>query len=219
MNPVDTRLAELDRTLRGPARLKRCLLAEVRDGLDDAVAAHREAGLDEAAAHARAAAEFGGAAEVAPLFQRELVAAQARSTAVLLASAFPALMLGWDLLWRSGVVAGGPAGPVVGALARLQDIGSWTVAIGALAVLAVLGRGAARAVDPRRQARLIAGIGKAGALTCGGASLAMNLVALPYTARLLTSSPLVAAAYLTSAVILVLVIRSVRRTWRLVRPD
>lgn len=219
MNPVEATVAELDRALHGPARLKRCLLAEVRNGLDDAVEAHREAGLDEPAARAHAAAEFGGAAEIAPLLQRELVAAQARRTAALLAVAFPSLVLGWDLVWRTGFGWTDPIEPVVGALARLQDVVGWGVAIGAAAALMLLARGATRAVDPRRQARLIGHLGKAAALLSGGAALAMNLVALPATVRLLATSPITAGAYLTSAVLLVIVVRSVRRTQRLARLD
>lgn len=217
MNPVHATVAELDRTLRGPARLKRCLLAEVRHGLDDAVAAHREAGLDEPAARARAAAEFGTAPQIAPLLQRELMAAQVRRTALLLALAFPGLLLGWDLMWHSGVAWSGPATPTVRAMAQLQDLLSGGIGVGAVLVLLVLARGAGRSVDPGRHARVVGQLGTIGVLSCGGTALAMNLMALPQTVQLITTTPFAALAYLVSAAVLVAVARSLRRTQRLAR--
>jgi hypothetical protein len=58
---IDGYLAELDRVLYGPRRVKADLLAEVRGGLIDAAEAHERAGLDPEAAERMAVANFGGA--------------------------------------------------------------------------------------------------------------------------------------------------------------
>ena len=74
VSPVDQHIQRLDRALSGPGGLKRRMLAEARDGLDDAVRDLREAGEPPAAAAHQAIAEFGTVDEVAPAFQTELAA-------------------------------------------------------------------------------------------------------------------------------------------------
>lgn len=93
-DPVDRHLAELERTLRGPARVRRSMLREARDGLHDAVAAHRTDGLAPQEAAVRAVREFGSVREIAPLYQHELVARQSRWAALLLLVAFPGMTFG-----------------------------------------------------------------------------------------------------------------------------
>jgi hypothetical protein len=58
---IDGYLAELDRVLYGPRRVKADLLAEVRGGLIDAAEAHERAGLEPEAAERMAVADFSGA--------------------------------------------------------------------------------------------------------------------------------------------------------------
>jgi hypothetical protein len=214
IDPVDAHLAALARTLRGPHGLRRCLLAEARDGLHDAAAAYGAAGLDPARAAARAVRDFGPVREVARAYQAELAAAQARRTALLLGLSFPGLLLLWDLLWRSGTGWSGPAPPGVGALAAVQDVAGAVVGVVALAALVLLHGDARRVRDPRPLARAVAALGASAALLCAGVAVVMNLLAATATARLLTTSPLAVAAYTASAVVLVLVLRSSVRTMR-----
>lgn len=122
---LDAHALALGAVLRGPHGLREDVVAEVRDGLHDAAAAHRAAGAGDAEAAERAVAEFGSVAELAPPFRDELTTAQARRTALVVVVLFPALLLGWDLLWASGV--GWPSTPstVVGALARPRRRRCW----------------------------------------------------------------------------------------------
>ncbi|WP_202609559.1 permease prefix domain 1-containing protein [Herbidospora solisilvae] len=103
---VDDYVAALAKTLRGPRRARRDLLAEARDGLCDAAEAYAEEGLSPEEAQARAVADFGPVAEVAPGFQEELTAVQVRHTALLLFLGTPVLALMWTFLWQIF-----PAGP------------------------------------------------------------------------------------------------------------
>ncbi|GAA2333319.1 hypothetical protein GCM10009854_05910 [Saccharopolyspora halophila] len=102
MNPIDRYVAELAAELRGPARTKERLLDEIRDGLDDCVAAHLDAGKPRSEAVAEALREFGTPAELAPGCQRELTVAQTRRTAFWLLLTMPALLGGWRLAWTLG---------------------------------------------------------------------------------------------------------------------
>lgn len=98
--PVDIEVGRLDRQLSGPRRVRRDMVAEIRDGLDDASAAYEKAGLEPAAAARRALDEFGDLEAVARELQRELAARQAGRAALTVALAFLPLVLAWDLVWR-----------------------------------------------------------------------------------------------------------------------
>lgn len=102
MNSIDRYVAQLAAELRGPGRTKERLLDEIRDGLDDCVAAHLDAGKPRAEAVAEALREFGTPAELAPGCQRELTVAQTRRTAFWLLLTMPALLGGWRLAWTLG---------------------------------------------------------------------------------------------------------------------
>jgi hypothetical protein len=210
-DPVSTHLAALARTLRGPAGLRRSMIAETRDGLRDAVAAHEDGGLGPAEAAARAVRDFGAVAEIAPLYQEELTARQGRRTALLLAVAYPGLMLGWGLLWKGGIGWTGPAVPLVSALARMQDVASWAVG---LAALAAAGLGFRRR-PPRGLVAAVAGIGAAGTVVCGGAAVVM-IVGSGLTDSAVTD-PVALIAYGISAAALVVTSCSVARTVRVLR--
>nr|WP_063817828.1 permease prefix domain 1-containing protein [Herbidospora sakaeratensis] len=97
---VDDYADRLAKTLRGPRRARNDLVAEARDGLYDAAEAYAEQGLPPDEAQARAVADFGPVAEVAPGFQEELTAAQSRRTATLLFLSTPAVALMWGVLWQ-----------------------------------------------------------------------------------------------------------------------
>jgi hypothetical protein len=213
-DPVDAHLAELERSLRGPAGPRRGMLRELRDGLDDAAAAYRDAGLDPARAARLAVRDFGPVAGVAEQLQAELAAEQGRRTALLLAVAFPALLIGWDLVWRGGTGWGHEAPPVVRALAAFQDVASAVIAATALALLLV---GLRRSAVPRRVA-LATGLAALGAvLLAGGAAVAMNIANPDDALALLVTRPAFGAAYLASVLVIAAVSAVAVRTLRTAR--
>ncbi|MEV4537386.1 permease prefix domain 1-containing protein [Asanoa sp. NPDC049518] len=107
---VDQHLQRLDRALSGPRGLKRRMLAEARDGLDDAVADLRAAGQPATAAQRQAIAEFGGVDDVAPAFQAELAASAARVLGLRVIAVFGVSAFCSDLMWR-GAPWSGPRPP------------------------------------------------------------------------------------------------------------
>jgi hypothetical protein len=205
---VDQHVAELARALRGPARTRRSMLREVRDGLHDAAAAHRCCGLDPQQAALRAVRDFGPVPEVAQAFQSELVARQGRWAALLLLVAFPGLTLGWDLLWRNGVAwHSSPAQPVSEVfveLARVQDTASLLVSAMAVVLLAATFH---RAVPARRVALLVGHTGAVGAVFCAGTSVVMNVAGGAGTAQLIATNPFALPAYGVSALVCAPVVR------------
>jgi hypothetical protein len=219
---VEAHVRALGDRLRGPARLRRSLLSEVRSGLLDAVDAETRTrpGSDPVAAQLRAISDFGTPGELAPEFQDQLVAAQARRSAVLLAVVFPGLLVAWDLLWAAGIEWDGPASPVVRRLARMEDLLSGTVGLAALLALLLLVRSARRRQDPRRIALCIGVLGAAGATAGIGLALLMNVLAGPVTDQArtgLSDRPLALPAYLLSGALLAVALRSVVSTLRLAR--
>lgn len=219
---VEAHVRALGDRLRGPARLRRSLLEEVRSGLLDAADAELRTrpGTDPAAAQLRAISAFGAPAELAPAFQAQLLAAQARRSAVLLAVTFPGLLVAWDLLWAAGIGWGGPASPVVRRLARMEDLLSGTVGLAALLALLLLVRSARHQRDTRRIALGIGVLGVAGAAVSTGVALLMNVLAGPVTdqtATGLSDRPLAVPAYVLSGALLAVALRSVISTLRLAR--
>ncbi|GIG89394.1 permease prefix domain 1-containing protein [Plantactinospora endophytica] len=93
---IDGYVAELDRALRGPRRVKAGLLREARDSLVDATEAYAESGLTSEEAGRRAVDEFGEVSRIAPGYQAELALAQGRRTALL---AF-AILIAQPPVWR-----------------------------------------------------------------------------------------------------------------------
>lgn len=89
-------LAALDATLRGPRRLRRSLVHEVGDHLEDASSAYVDAGLDEGSAVRRAVEDFGTVDEVAPAFQTTLAVSSARRTSLLLLTVLSVQPFIWD---------------------------------------------------------------------------------------------------------------------------
>jgi hypothetical protein len=216
VDPIAEYVVALRRALHGPRRTLRCMVAEAHTGLADAAAAYRDGGVAPERAAVLAVRDFGPVAEVAPEFQDELTARQGRWVAVLLAVVFPAMLVGWDLLWKSGVVRREPAATpeVVRFLAALQDV--MTVAVGA-AALVLLVSTFRRTVSPRRLTSAVGVTGAIGAASCGGISLGMNVAGGHTTVDLLTSNPAAAAAYTTSAAVLVLIVWLSIRTMHVAR--
>ena len=213
-DPVEAHVAALSRALHGPSRARHSMIREVRDGLHDAVAAHRAGGLDARDAATRAVEDFGTVGDVAPLLQEELTVRQCRLTALLVAVVFPGMLGAWDLLWSNGMSSMSTEAPaIVVTLARAQDIVSALVAATAIALLLATFRRAARA---RRITMLVGFAGGAGALLCGGMSVLMCL-ANPQSAPHALASPATLAAYSGSAVVLVLLVTLAVRTIRVAR--
>lgn len=218
-DPVAAHVAELARVLRGPAAARRSMLAETRDGLDDATAAYIRSGHAPRAAAALAVRDFGDVRCIAPGYQAELVARQGRRSALLLAVLFPGLVLGWDLLWSSGVVGwNGPTSPYLLTLARVQDVTSVVITVLAVGLLLATFR---RSVAPHLVTAAVGVIGAIGALLCGGTAILMNTIDVTATVHQAQTRPAVLAALIVSAAALVLLCRSSVRTLRtaLARPS
>lgn len=92
-------VGELEAALVGPRRLKRDLLQEASDHLDDATEALVRAGHAPAEARRRAEADFGPVSEIADAYAVTLaVASSRRTTGLLLGS-----LIGQPFLWDKGV--------------------------------------------------------------------------------------------------------------------
>jgi hypothetical protein len=107
---VDAYLGELARLLRGPRRRRARILAELRDGLDQAIAEHTTHGHTEDQAVESAIDHFGTPQAVAEAFAGELVTAYARHTIAWYIATGPLVGIWWLLLlqphpWRAGLVA------------------------------------------------------------------------------------------------------------------
>jgi hypothetical protein len=209
LDPIAAHVGALARAVRGPARVRRGILREVRDGLDDAAEAYRRAGVDPERAARLAVRDFGPVAELAPLYQEELAAGEGRRTAALVAFGVPAVMLGWSLLWTSGLAAGSPKPPAVAVLGAVQDAAG-VLATAVSLVLVVLG--SRRAARPRRVAAAAAATALATVALCGGTAVAMNLLDAGHSWLRVTSQPASLLLYLGTAVMVVVFNRSAART-------
>lgn len=215
-DPVAAHVAALERALRGPARTRRSMVAEMRHGLQDAVAAYQEGGLEPHRAAAAAVRDFGAVHEVAPLLQEELTACQARWTSALLAVAFPGMLLGWDLVWSSGVAqVEAPASPLVGMLARLMDAQSILVALAAVLLMIATSRGG---TSSRRLSRLAGLTGVAGMVGVMVTSVLLHVAGASDAGVAASTTPYALLAYALTAAVLAAVTRSCVRSLRLTNP-
>lgn len=189
------------------------MLAEARAGLRDAAVAYRAAGMAPGRSARQAVRDFGSVDEVGPSFQDELTARQGRRAAVLMVLVFPALLLGWDLVWSSGTVRMDHAAvsDTVLALAVLEDVLTVAVAAAALVLLATTFR---RTVSPRRLATAIGVTGAAGTLLCGGVAIAMNVAGGRSTTTMLATNLAAVPAFAVSGVVLALIVWQAVRTLR-----
>lgn len=108
--PVDAYLQTLAGLLRGPRRRRRQILAELRDGLNDATGALVADGKPAEEAQKEALTAFGSPKEVAAAFAGELATAYARRTIAAYVLTGPLVGIWWLLLlqphpWRTGLVA------------------------------------------------------------------------------------------------------------------
>jgi len=107
---VDAYLGELAHLLRGPRRRRARILAELRDGLDQAIADHTTDERTEDQAVESAIGRFGTPRAVADAFAGELATAYARHTIAWYIATGPLVGVWWLLLlqphpWRTGLLA------------------------------------------------------------------------------------------------------------------
>jgi hypothetical protein len=212
---VDAFVAELAHAVHGPGRVRRSILREVHDGLTDAAEAHAAGGLDPVAAQEQAVAEFGTVDELAQLYQAELTVRRGRATALYVALVFPAMVLGWALMWTSGVSWGPMRSPAeqqaVHVLSSLVDT---TSLVSAAAAVALFGLTFLRAVPPRLVTGLAGAIAGAGALATGGISFWMNVVGSEAAVTALAVPGPAIVAYSVSLAVLVVSLVIAARTVR-----
>jgi hypothetical protein len=115
---VDAYLGELAGRLRGPRRRRARILAELRDGLDEAIAEHTANEGTEDQAVSSAIHQFGTPPAVADAFAGELATAHARYTIAWYMVTGPLVGIWWLLLlqphpWRAGPLALLAAIPVI----------------------------------------------------------------------------------------------------------
>ncbi|QSB15770.1 hypothetical protein JQS43_05370 [Natronosporangium hydrolyticum] len=177
MDVIEAYLDRLSRSLVGPGRCRRDLVAEARDGLVDAAEAYQRAGTPEGEARRRAVADFGSSDEIAAAFQTELALSQARR-AVLLAVA---LLTAQPLLWQAAgaLLLGSGTARWPGGYAVLDQVLSW---LGTATVLAAVAALVASGAATRRwaPAALARGLGWAVLTACvvfGVLGAAMTVVA------------------------------------------
>lgn len=213
---VEAFVAELAHAVHGPGRVRRSILREVHEGLTDAAEAHAADGLDPVAAQEQAVAEFGTVGELAQLYQAELTARRGRATALYVALVFPAMVAGWDLMWRSGVSWGPLRGPAELQTVRMLSTLVDTTSLGsAAAAVALFGLTFLRAVPPRLVTALAGAIAGAGALATGGMSCWMNVVGGEAAVRVLAVPGPAIAAYSVSLSALVVSLVVAARTLRI----
>ncbi|MFP8903639.1 permease prefix domain 1-containing protein [Streptomyces atacamensis] len=200
---ADEYAAALASALRGPVRAKVRLVAEVRDGLADTVAAYADEGLPRDLAVRRAVREFGTVAEVAPACQRELTVAQVRHTARAVALAAPLPAVCWYLLL---VMGHGSQLPLATRLVALPLAGvAAAAALLATAALAATGPLARRLPTPRRLPRATAWAG-----TAAGVCLGVSALTLAASSPLSGNWPPVALAGALAAALHTVVASSAR---------
>lgn len=115
---IDAYLGELAQLIRGPRQRRAQILAELRDGLDHAVADRTTHGRTEEEVVRSAISHFGTPRAVADAFGDELATAYARHTIAWYIATGPLIGVWWLLLlqphpWRTGLLALLAAIPVV----------------------------------------------------------------------------------------------------------
>ncbi|MGW4507895.1 permease prefix domain 1-containing protein [Streptomyces sp. NPDC004436] len=183
-DPVEGHVSALAAVLRGADRDKARMLDELREGLLDAAAdlAPEHPSSEDAAREA--VRQFGGVAELAPEFQRELTVAQARRTSRRILLLVPLLLSCWYALAAAAPPAQGLPVPVQVLLAHLGGAAA-AAALAAAVFLAATGRTARRVSVSDR---LPVMVGWAG--TTAAVALALGALTLGVAALLATAWPL-----------------------------
>lgn len=154
---IDGYMAALRRELRGPWLLRASMLREVRDGLRDAAAAHREAGLVPGEAERRAVDEFGPVRLVADQLRIELAASTGRYTAAIVVLTSTAQMVLAHHVWQAAADRASwqsPA-PAYRVFADVIDVSNVVLLVAAASAVLALGPGG-RILPTRRVVRVVA---------------------------------------------------------------
>ena len=141
-DPAERLLAEVAARLRGPRARRADLLAELRDGLEDATEAAVAAGAEPGTARARVSREFGDSTVLAAELQEELAVHTARRTVQLIGVLAPTLEFSWSFLYPRLAAPVAARHPEVGQHPwwhQFETLGALTLAALALGCLAVLG--------------------------------------------------------------------------------
>jgi hypothetical protein len=137
----DDYLRRLDDALVGPLRVKRGLLREAADHLEDAADAYRDAGYDEPDAASMALADFGTVEEVAPAFQTTLAVASSRRTARMLFTFLAIQPFLWDGGLSLAEVDSAPEGLVYAVLDIAVEVVGAVMIVSAVLLVAATGIG------------------------------------------------------------------------------
>lgn len=157
---VATYLADLDASLIGRGRVRRELVREAADHLEDATEAYVRAGHDLDEAEERAVSDFGSVQQVAPGFQTTVAVASARRTALILLAGLSIQPFLWDdgLALSASTQAHAPRqGWAYTALDAVIEIGGFLGLLGALGALVLTAIGQRWVRVGRRAAQVAAG--------------------------------------------------------------
>lgn len=177
-DPVEEYVTTLDAALHGPARAKSRMVAEVRDGLTDTVAALRHRGVPYEHATRQAVKEFGPADDLAESCQRELTIAQVQHTARAVALTAPFLIACWYLAQNAGDIHDSPVQRTARLLAlHLASVSGLAVLLAA-AALAATGTLARWLPTPQRLPLTVAWTGTTASVSMAVATLALATASL-----------------------------------------
>jgi len=140
VSTADAYVTALDAALIGPARVRRGLVQEARDHLDDASTALSDAGYDRAEAERIAVTDFGSLDQIVPAFQTTLAVAASRRTAWMLFAALAIQPFLWDgPLGHDDRAA--PDGLLFAILDHLVEWGGGAMILASVVLLAATGVG------------------------------------------------------------------------------
>ncbi|MFS8201093.1 permease prefix domain 1-containing protein [Streptomyces sp. CWNU-52B] len=211
-DPVEDYVASLSAALHGPARAKARMVAEVREGLTDAVSEHTREGLTYQRAASRAMREFGTTDELVVSWQQELTIAQARHTARAVALALPFVITCWYLVRNSYYSQDGQLPRTAQLLAvHLAGVAAGAALLAA-ATLAATGTLARWLPTPDRLPLTVAWVG-----TTASVAMAIATLALAVASALGTNWILIAFAGVLAATSHALVASSARSCRRCAR--
>ncbi|MFI2371608.1 permease prefix domain 1-containing protein [Streptomyces sp. NPDC018833] len=187
--PVEDYVAALTAALHGPARPKARMIEEIRDGLEDTVAAYAGEGMPRERAARHAVREFGTPNELVPSCQRELTLAQARHTARAVTLTAPFLITCWYMVSSADHGQDWLVPRMAQLLAvHLAGIAA-AAALLAAAALAATGTLARWLPTPHRLPHTVAWAGTTASVAMGIATLTLAIASL-----LATNWPLIALA-------------------------
>lgn len=155
--------------LVGPRRARSAVVAEIRDGLLEAVDARVQDGMPRVRAVDVAMEELGDPGTLAAAFDAELAGVQSRRVAARLLCSGPLI----GSLWATALVLGGTV--------RDLQAGAWLpgrIGLGLLVAGAVIAAVLAVAATGRLGRRIPIGIAPAAAATAGLLAVAVDLIAL-----------------------------------------